>query len=109
MTRHTPPPSSPVALFFTGLVLLSLVACTRSTPEASPARISPSSEEPAASKVRPIDSRPWSSDTPTDPRPLVYRLSFPEPHTHYVEVHAVVPVDPGQPTTLWMPTWTPGS
>lgn len=41
--------------------------------------------------------------------PLRYTLRFPEPHTHYVEVTAVVPTG-GQPAVeLMMAVWTPGS
>ena len=45
----------------------------------------------------------------TVPEPIRYTLSFPEPHTHYIEVAAVVPTG-GQPTVeLMMAVWTPGS
>ena len=41
--------------------------------------------------------------------PIRYTLSFPAPHTHYVEVRAVVPTE-GQPAVdLMMAVWTPGS
>ena len=41
--------------------------------------------------------------------PICYTLRFPAPHTHYVEVSAVVPTG-GQPTLdLMMAVWTPGS
>ena len=41
--------------------------------------------------------------------PIRYTLRFPAPHTHYVEVSAVVPTG-GQPTVdLMMAVWTPGS
>lgn len=41
--------------------------------------------------------------------PIRYTLRFPEPHTHYVEVSAVVPTA-GQPAVeLMMAIWTPGS
>ena len=42
-------------------------------------------------------------------RPIKYTLRFPAPHTHYVEVEAVVPTG-GQPQVeLMMAVWTPGS
>ena len=45
----------------------------------------------------------------TTPEPIRYTLSFPAPHTHYVEVTAVVPTG-GQPAVeLMMAVWTPGS
>ena len=41
--------------------------------------------------------------------PIRYTVSFPAPHTHYVEVDASVPTE-GQPhLDLMMPVWTPGS
>ena len=40
--------------------------------------------------------------------PIRYVLTFPAPHTHYVEVEASIPA--GGPTVeLMMPVWTPGS
>jgi predicted metalloprotease with PDZ domain len=43
------------------------------------------------------------------PEPIRYTLSFPAPHTHYVEVEAIVPAA-GQPAIeLMMAVWTPGS
>lgn len=41
--------------------------------------------------------------------PIQYVVSFPSPHTHYLEVDATVPTG-GQPQIdLMMPVWTPGS
>jgi len=37
-----------------------------------------------------------------------YRLSFPEPEHHLVEVDLEIPA-PGTTLELWMPVWTPGS
>ncbi len=45
----------------------------------------------------------------TAPDPIRYTLSFPEPHTHYVEVTAVVPTDRRPAVELMMAVWTPGS
>ena len=43
------------------------------------------------------------------PDPIRYTVRFPAPHTHYVEVTAVVPTG-GQPQVeLMMAVWTPGS
>jgi predicted metalloprotease with PDZ domain len=41
--------------------------------------------------------------------PLRYTLRFPEPHTHYVEVEAVVPTAGRAAVELMMAVWTPGS
>ena len=41
--------------------------------------------------------------------PLRYTLSFPAPHTHYVEVEARVPTDRHPVVELDMAVWTPGS
>lgn len=41
-------------------------------------------------------------------QPIRYRISFPAPHTHYLEVNATVPA--GTPRVeLFMAVWTPGS
>lgn len=40
--------------------------------------------------------------------PVRYALTFPAPHTHYVEVEASIPAD-GPTVELMMPVWTPGS
>jgi predicted metalloprotease with PDZ domain len=45
----------------------------------------------------------------TSPDPMKYTLRFPEPHTHYVEVTAVVPTSGRAQVELMMPVWTPGS
>lgn len=41
--------------------------------------------------------------------PVTYTLSFPAPHTHYVEVEAQVPTSGRAHVELMMPVWTPGS
>ena len=41
--------------------------------------------------------------------PLRYTLRFPAPHTHYVEVEAIVPTDRHPAVELDMAVWTPGS
>src|ERR1700730_4758089 len=41
--------------------------------------------------------------------PIRYTLSFPAPHTHYVEVDASIPTDGEPQVDLMMPVWTPGS
>ncbi|MGE3191303.1 MAG: peptidase M61, partial [Vicinamibacterales bacterium] len=43
------------------------------------------------------------------PAPIRYTLRFPAPHTHYVEVEAVVPTGGRPQVELFMPVWTPGS
>jgi hypothetical protein len=50
---------------------------------------------------------PASAQTAVDP--LQYTLRFPEPHTHYVEVEAVVPTGGRPVVELMMAVWTPGS
>jgi hypothetical protein len=40
---------------------------------------------------------------------ITYTLSFPAPHTHYVEVAAAVPTGNRPEVELMMPVWTPGS
>src|SRR5512139_2620384 len=41
--------------------------------------------------------------------PIRYTLSFPAPHTHYVEVSAEVPTGRRAEVELMMAVWTPGS
>lgn len=41
--------------------------------------------------------------------PIRYVLRFPEPHTHYVDVEAVVPAGRAPHVDLMMAVWTPGS
>ena len=41
--------------------------------------------------------------------PIRYTLRFPAPHTHYVEVEAVVPTGKRPQVELMMAVWTPGS
>jgi predicted metalloprotease with PDZ domain len=41
--------------------------------------------------------------------PIRYTLSFPSPHTHYMEVTAVVPTGGRPAVDLMMAVWTPGS
>ena len=48
-----------------------------------------------------------SAQTAIDP--MKYTLRFPEPHTHYVEVTAVVPTGGRPQVELMMAVWTPGS
>ncbi len=43
------------------------------------------------------------------PEPLRYTLSFPAPHTHYVDVEVTVPTGRRAQIELLMPVWTPGS
>jgi predicted metalloprotease with PDZ domain len=45
----------------------------------------------------------------TRPDPIRYTLSFPAPHTHYVEVRAAVPTAGRAEVDLTMAVWTPGS
>jgi predicted metalloprotease with PDZ domain len=49
-----------------------------------------------------------SADAQT-PAPLRYTVSFPAPHTHYVEVSAEVPTGRQPQIELMMAVWTPGS
>jgi predicted metalloprotease with PDZ domain len=41
--------------------------------------------------------------------PIRYTVSFPAPHTHYIEVDATVPTDGRPQIDLMMAVWTPGS
>ena len=51
-----------------------------------------------------------SRDAPASSRtPIRYTLTFPAPHTHYVEVAAAVPTRGRAEIELMMAVWTPGS
>ena len=41
--------------------------------------------------------------------PISYTLRFPEPHSHYIEVEALIPSTDQATIDLMMPVWTPGS
>ena len=41
--------------------------------------------------------------------PIRYTVSFPAPHTHYMEVTAIVPTGGRADVELMMAVWTPGS
>jgi len=43
------------------------------------------------------------------PQPISYTVSFPAPHSHYVEVEAAIPTVRSGYLELMMPIWTPGS
>jgi predicted metalloprotease with PDZ domain len=45
----------------------------------------------------------------TAAEPLRYTLSFPAPHTHYMEIAVTVPTDRRPDVELMMAVWTPGS
>lgn len=75
-------------------LMLVLAACTR--PEAPPA--------PAVSAAPPP-----AQVVATSSSAVAYRLSFPAPATHFVEVEATVPTPGRAELLLMMPVWTPGS
>jgi predicted metalloprotease with PDZ domain len=50
-----------------------------------------------------------SADAQTPAAPIRYSLSFPAPHTHYVEVRAEFPTARQPRIELMMAVWTPGS
>ena len=52
--------------------------------------------------------RPGKTRLYTWMEPIRYTLSFPNPHTHYVEVRAEVPTSGRDEVELMMAVWTPG-
>jgi predicted metalloprotease with PDZ domain len=69
-----------------------ILACLGTLPAAGAAATKPAAPKPAA--------------------PLAgvhYRVSFPAPQTHYVEVEATLPTDRKPQIDVTMPVWTPGS
>ncbi len=60
----------------------------------------------------PVPAPAQTSAQPTaqpTPAPIRYTVSFPAPHTHYVEVAAEVPTGRRPDVELMMAVWTPGS
>jgi predicted metalloprotease with PDZ domain len=56
-----------------------------------------------------VDAQTRASGAQQSAEPIRYTVSFPQPHTHYLNVSAVVPTG-GRPTfELMMAVWTPGS
>src|ERR1043166_6886006 len=56
-----------------------------------------------------IRTRGHEQSTPARLAPLRYHLTFPAPHTHYVNVSITVPTDGRSHVELMMAVWTPGS
>jgi len=77
---------------------LAAPACETPAPEVS----APAAEVPAAPAPAPMPDA-------DDGEAIRYTLSFPEPHTHYVEVQARFPTAGREALTLSMASWTPGS
>jgi predicted metalloprotease with PDZ domain len=57
----------------------------------------------------PQPARPAAPASASARAPVHYRVSFPAPQTHYLEVEATVPTDRKPEVELTMPVWTPGS
>jgi predicted metalloprotease with PDZ domain len=56
-----------------------------------------------------VDAQTTTSAPRESAEPIRYTVSFPEPHTHYVEVSATVPTGGRAAIELMMAVWTPGS
>ncbi len=56
-----------------------------------------------------VDAQSIASTAQQAAAPIQYTVSFPEPHTHYMEVSALVPADGRQSIEMMMAVWTPGS
>ena len=56
-----------------------------------------------------VDAQSIASTAQQAAAPIQYTVSFPEPHTHYVEVSAEVPAAGRQSIEMMMAVWTPGS
>ncbi len=96
-----------------------LIAATGALAPGCQVETQPSGAAAGASRTQPAPTPP-PTPTPTPSRvaaptsAISYRLSFPAPATHYVEVEARIPVVPtrdGRPdqVELFMAVWTPGS
>ena len=56
-----------------------------------------------------VDAQSIASTAQQAAAPIQYTVSFPEPHTHYVEVSAEVPAGGRQSIEMMMAVWSPGS
>ena len=56
-----------------------------------------------------VDAQSLPSGAQQSAEPIRYTVSFPEPHTHYMEVSAIVPTGGRAAVELMMAVWTPGS
>lgn len=75
-------------------------------PTASAQTAAPAAPKPGAGG-RAQPGRPAPTAAPLEA--IGYTLSFPAPHTHYVEVEASVPTGRKPSVELMMAVWTPGS
>src|SRR5688572_6808817 len=57
----------------------------------------------------PVDAQTAGNVQGAGRAPILYTLSFPAPHTHYVEVSVTVPTERQPAVELMMAVWTPGS
>jgi predicted metalloprotease with PDZ domain len=57
----------------------------------------------------PLDAQTTASAAQQAAAPIQYTVSFPEPHTHYMEVSAIVPTGGRPSIEMMMAVWTPGS
>jgi predicted metalloprotease with PDZ domain len=56
-----------------------------------------------------VDAQPIAAGARQGAEPIRYTVSFPQPHTHYLEVSAVVPTSGRGSIEMMMAVWTPGS
>lgn len=83
------------------ICLIALVSACVEAKKATPPEPKPASPVPTA-KTR-------TSTASSTASPVLYELSFPEPHTHYIEVQATFPARDRSALELFLPVWTPGS
>src|SRR5919106_6516574 len=57
----------------------------------------------------PVDAQAVAAGVQRDTNAITYTVSFPAPHTHYMEVSAVVPTAGRGDVEMMMAVWTPGS
>jgi predicted metalloprotease with PDZ domain len=76
-------------------------------------RLVASGPQPAARSLKPVLLvllALWASPAAAQSlEPIRYTISFPAPHTHYIEVDALVPTERRPQIELMMAVWTPGS
>jgi predicted metalloprotease with PDZ domain len=93
MMMFTNATQRPCSRFLPSLVALTLTCANASLATGQSAKPSPPASQAATRTLAAMQ----------------YRVSFPAPQTHYLEVEATVPTDRKPEIELTMPVWTPGS
>ena len=87
------------------LLSLALIACVEKTPERTEAQRSAPAHAPSeTTSLSPPEGLP-----PDGEAAARFRITFPAPHTHMMEIEATYHTSGADPLILMMAVWTPGS